>query len=94
MEDERMNRTRLKALNDAAKAVCQYCDNRAQSHNINPVHGPSGSGNWIHTKRGGGGKPVLCIATPILNMIAFESADTFEARRAAMEMTHDQITAG
>jgi len=66
-----MNNTRLKALYDAAKDVCIYCGSRASQYNANPVHGSSGSGNWIHT-RIGGGKTVLCVASPILNRIDYE----------------------
>lgn len=68
-----MNTIRLKALYDAAKDVCMYCGHRAPTHNANPVHGPSGSGNWVHTKIGGG-KTVLCLASSILNRILSEEA--------------------
>ena len=74
-----MNQTRLKALNDAAKDVCMYCGGRAPQYNRNPVHDPSGSGNWVHTVSGGG-KPELCAATAIFNRINFGSASSFESR--------------
>lgn len=69
-----MNSIRLKAFNDAAKDVCMYCGNRTPTHNANPVHGPSGSGNWIHIRKDCG-KTVLCIASAIFSRIEFENAD-------------------
>lgn len=71
-----MNNIRLKALNDAARDVCMYCGNRAPQYNQNTVHGPSGSGNWVHTMVGGGGKPKLCVASSIFNRIQFEQQST------------------
>lgn len=62
---------RQRALKDAAKVTCPYCDNRMTSHNAHPVHGPEGSGNWIHT-RIDGGKSALCLSSSILNMIEYE----------------------
>ena len=64
---------RLKALQDAAKAVCPACAGHSFPDDAMPLSGPNSAMNYCHGRQVGGGWDYeLCKASSIWSIVAWE----------------------
>lgn len=66
-----LRKYRAKALADAAKEVCAACGGRLPTYA--KIHtGPNTAGNFVHGPKDNVGRDILCTATAIYSLMAWE----------------------